>query len=219
MKNGVGLKVTLREKKLTQLPESLKGSICQQLDLTGNCIGDLTSLAEMKNLRRLILDKNGLTSLQSLPLLSNLQTLWINNNKLNNLIDVAMKLHKSTSNLTYLSMMKNPLCPDIFKDPSLEKSYRRYRLLLIYRLPSLKFLDSSPVTTSERKQAQKDGPKLERMRGVQGNIASGEGEIVKDGRNSDMSPPKQPAAFLAKGYFRYNGTQSEGNRFILNNEL
>eukprot|EP00954_Amorphochlora_amoebiformis_P011394 891561-Amorphochlora_amoeboformis.AAC.2 len=74
-----------------------------------------------------ILDKNGLTSLQSLPLLSNLQTLWINNNKLNNLIDVAMKLHKSTSNLTYLSMMKNPLCPDIFKDPSLEKSYRRYR--------------------------------------------------------------------------------------------
>lgn len=51
-------------------------------------------------------------------------------------------------NVKYLSLLGNPCCPT-----SSDISYQRYRYFVIYRLPSVKFLDSQLVTEDEREEA------------------------------------------------------------------
>ncbi len=76
---------------------------------------------------------------------------------------------KSFPNLTYLSMLKNPACPNYFTGKDSD-DYKRYRFVplsthhspitryyVLFRLPKLKFLDSTPVSAEERKQAGKVG--------------------------------------------------------------
>jgi len=62
---------------------------------------------------------------------------------------------KSFPNLKYLSMLKNPSCPNFLLDGKGADDYRRFRYYVIYRMNGLKFLNSSAVTAEELKQAKK----------------------------------------------------------------
>jgi hypothetical protein len=53
-------------------------------------------------------------------------------------------------------MLKNPACPNYFVGKDGE-DYKRYRYFVLFKLKKLKFLDSSPVSAEERKQAEKQG--------------------------------------------------------------
>lgn len=59
--------------------------------------------------------------------------------------------------MEYVSLLGNPGCPDQLTNPGStdEEDYDRYRLYAIYVLPpSLRFLDSRPVTRQERIDAE-----------------------------------------------------------------
>ncbi len=165
-----------------------------------------------------ILDKNQLKNLELLPKIPSLETLWLNNNRLTSLAGTIIVLQKQAPNLKFLSLMRNPLCPEMyFQDGSLDSAYERYRLMIIAKFPKLKGLDATPVSSSERKQAAQMGETLEIKQPKKHTMSTGsETDFVK---KADFSPPKKPAAFLAKGHMRYNGNYSEGNRFILNTDL
>jgi len=216
-KHCIPPQVSLREQKILSIPGELKGSECKHLDLTENSITEFKILSSMKHLKRLILDKNGIKTLIDFPEVPTLQTLWLNNNNLQSLTSIIDILSKRTPNLTYLSLMMNPVCPDMyFKDGSLDNAYKRYRLLIVYKLPKLKLLDATPVSANERKLSEEQGPDLYRMQKSFEDEDYPNDNIIQ---KKKFSPPKKPAAYLAKGHVRYNGSQSEGNRFILNNEL
>ena len=91
-------------------------------------------------------------------------------------------------------------------------------MLLAFKLPKLKLLDATPISKKEREEAQTQGPNLFRMQRLMAEDDARKPKYVAPTTRS-ISPPKKPAAFLAKGHVRYNGTHSEGNRFILNNQL
>lgn len=198
-----------------------------------------------------------------------LTTLWLNNNAVSDLELLLDQLEKLAPNLRYLSMMRNPAVPESYfsdlasptaaggagaagnggggasspnsmqgGDGGME-SYQRFRLYVIYRLKSLQFLDSTPVTTEERKEATVRGaycrvakpaaPKAAKSP----SSADGAGATSPSSSGSDVSGPRQStvglskdaqkppkvATFLAKGKPRYDGTNSEGNRFIMNDDL
>eukprot|EP00483_Globobulimina_turgida_P010801 UN10822 len=105
-------------------------------------------------------------------------------------------------------------------DASTEQLHKRYRLTVIYHLPHVTYLDTEPVQLKERKEAMKRGkylivakPSQEQLKDVQ--------DVIEDEYDEDVSPYKnvKPAAFLGKGRIKYDGRESEGNRFILNQDL
>ena len=109
------------------------------------------------NLTTLQLDRNGLKSISDLPKLSYLRTLWLNNNELNNMASLINLLKSKCPKLEYLSLLGNPLCPDVYFEDSNESRYTRFRHTIIYNLPNLTYLDTTLVTPEERQEAQKRG--------------------------------------------------------------
>ena len=71
-------------------------------------------------------------------------------------MDSVLNIAEQLPNLKYLSLLKNPACPNEFTGNDRE-DYQKYRFYVIFRLQSLKFLDSQPVTAVERKEALKRG--------------------------------------------------------------
>ena len=117
----------------------------------------LDSLDAFKRLESLIADSNQLTSNQPfLPRIPTLTTLCVNDNDIADVEQWLTFISDAFPNLTYLSMLKNPACPNYFigKD---QQDYARYRLYVLHRIPGLKFLDSSPVTAQERAEAKRVG--------------------------------------------------------------
>jgi hypothetical protein len=102
------------------------------------------------SLTSLVLDNNELTSASlRLPPLPALTTLWVNNNKIADLDEFLAHVRAQCPAITYLSMLKNAACPNFFTGKPSE-DYHRYRRHVLSVLPSLRFLDASPVTDAER---------------------------------------------------------------------
>ena len=122
-------------------------------------------------------------------------------------------------NLEYLSLLFNPICPTM--DGSTEQKHNRYRLTVIYHLPNVTFLDTEQVKFSERQEAMKRGKFLIVAKPSEEQLKDVEDINEEDYQNDDVTPYKnvQPAAFLGKGRIKYDGRESEGNRFILNQDL
>lgn len=117
-------------------------------------------------------------------------------------------------------MLKNPACPDMYFSDGEAEAYQRYRFYVIYRLPSLEFLDSTPISDEERKEAKRVGKYM--------TVATPDGQPVSQtnsplrSRTTESEPQAarmKPSAFLARGRVRYDGSHSEGNRFIQNDDL
>lgn len=85
------------------------------------------------------------------PSLPNLHTLTLNKNRIGDLEILLEKLKKKCPALNYLSLLFNVACPNelVGKD---EEDYLRYRYLVLFALPNLKFLDSKLVTPEAREQ-------------------------------------------------------------------
>ena len=145
--------------ELTNVPADLGekyGSETKILDLSHNQLKKLENLEKFTLLKSLIADSNDLESEQEFPLIPSLNTLCVNDNDISDIEHFLDVINKSFPNLTYLSMLKNPACPNYFigKD---QEDYQRYRYYVLHKLKNLKFLDSTPVSEEERKEAMRVG--------------------------------------------------------------
>lgn len=236
------LELSLAGRDLTSLPKEIgekRGDVLTKLDLSDNRLQDFENFDGFEVLDALILDRNDLHSLQGFPSLPALQTLWLNNNHLDDLVELFDVLSKQTPALTYLSLLMNPCCPNVYFSDGEQAAYRRYRLYTIYRLPQLQFLDSSEVTEDEREEAKRVGANMVVRKpmadgldepgsvGSSGSPAGGLSAMLEEEvearrqkqKEELLSHKPRAAAFLARGKPRYDGSNSEGNRFIMNDDL
>lgn len=240
----------------------------EYLDITDNQLTSGSNLDRFPNLRTLVLDKNGLDQFPpDFPVIPQLETLWINNNRFAHLNSLIDQLERLFPNLAYLSLLRNPACPDIyFSDSAAADVHRRYRLAVIYRLPKLVSLDATQVSDEERKEAERTGRFLQSAarpadpsQYEQGNAQP---VAVEPALRSSPIPERRtaPVSYLGsllslifflsverrdillhsivikwfaliscssfdwfltsgKGRTKYDGRHSEGNRFILNEDL
>ena len=145
-----------REKSLPALGATRKRETFQ---LTTCCF--CRSLAFVKGwtaLESLVVDSNELSNdaIAANLHLPNLSTLSINANKIDDLAAFLSTVAQACPALTFLSMLKNPCCPNFFTGKD-QEDYQRYRLFVVSALPGLRFLDSSRVSDEERAEAERVG--------------------------------------------------------------
>ncbi|EDW23981.1 GL23629 [Drosophila persimilis] len=125
------------------------------LDLSYNCLKDLSWLAEFEQLRHLVLDNNRLhearlrTLTQPLP---QLEVLMLNKNEFSDLPSTMRLIRRLFPNLQYLSLHGNPICPDGLElqpfSGYLRYDYEYYSNYIAQSLNKLKFLDHGLVQRS-----------------------------------------------------------------------
>ena len=110
-------------------------------------------------------------------------------------------------------MLKNPICPDVyFSDGVASDVYQQYRRKVLALLPKLMSLDATDVGVSEKLSNSVHSSS-------QAALAALDDPFANVASFSDASKRIKPASFLGKGRVKYDGRQSEGNRFIGNSEL
>eukprot|EP00004_Rigifila_ramosa_P028720 TRINITY_DN9843_c0_g1_i2.p1 TRINITY_DN9843_c0_g1~~TRINITY_DN9843_c0_g1_i2.p1 ORF type:complete len:188 (-),score=38.39 TRINITY_DN9843_c0_g1_i2:39-602(-) len=184
----------------------------------------------------LVLDENQITSVQRFPYLPNLRTLSLNNNKITDVAVFLNDLDRMLPSLNFLSLYKNPACPNFFTGKD-DEDYTRYRYYVLFRLKTLKYLDTSPVTPQEMKEAQRVGkwmkvarPESQRVAPIAAGpsaSASASGESISaaattktpDELPSDLRKEGEHSSHFGTARYIYYGRESEGNRFILNSDL
>lgn len=212
---------------LTEIPASLGeeyGNRTKRLDLSYNQLSRTQNLEKFTVLDSLILDYNSIEGDPGFPTINSLRTLSLNSNNITDLHSILPAIGRAFPNLTFLSMLKNPACPNFFMGKDQEE-YQRYRIFVVFNVPKLNFLDSSPVTEWERNEAKRVGK-------IVGQVARPAEEQYKKevqpdpelesikALPSDLRSVERPggASFGVSKYVYY-GRQSEGNRFILNSDL
>lgn len=188
----------------------------------------LKNLDGFANLNSLIVDSNALSANQfSFPHLPKLHTLCVNDNEIDDIEVWLGILVKCAPKLTYLSMLKNPACPNYFIGRD-QDDYARYRLYVLSRIPRLKFLDSTNVTAAERAEAERVGHLMRIARPQQQqqqaqDAANDEQEQQEDEEHDEFQEGLTEAGKGKSSFgvcrYVYYGKQSEGNRFILNDDL
>ena len=195
------------------------------LDLTSNRLESLDHLDLLPELTRLVLDSNDFSehAFKELPFLPKLDTLWANNNRIADVDLFIEYVSAKCPKLLWLSLLKNPGCPNYFtgRDP---EDYQRHRLFVIHRLPKLRFLDSNQVTPDERKEAARVGHLMKTARGQ--NQSPQKATVADDLEAQGLSPlpltitrPGKGATTFGVSRYVYYGRQSEGNRFIRDDAL
>lgn len=214
---------------LVALPPSIGdkyGDKVKQLDLSYNAIEKLSNLERFVHLSSLVVDNNNLECDANIPRMEGLKTLSVNNNKISDLKKFLDLVKEKFPNLTYLSMLKNPACTNEFTGRDSD-DYQRYRYYVLYTLRGLRFLDSRPVDDSERKEAMRVGPHClpARPDPKQYNRPPSpdkeRAEAVPPGQElpPDLKQEGVGKASFGLSNYVYYGRQSEGNRFITNEEL
>eukprot|EP01103_Thecamoeba_quadrilineata_P003955 TRINITY_DN1368_c0_g1_i2.p1 TRINITY_DN1368_c0_g1~~TRINITY_DN1368_c0_g1_i2.p1 ORF type:complete len:232 (-),score=27.30 TRINITY_DN1368_c0_g1_i2:218-913(-) len=132
------------------------GPFIENLDLSNNEIKSIANLSQFSKLKTLVLDNNLIESKQKLPKLTTLHTLCVNSNNIDDIEIFLNEVKKQFPNVSYLSLLKNPDCPNFFTGKD-QQDYQRYRYFVLHKMPNLKFLDSSPVTPTELKEAKRVG--------------------------------------------------------------
>lgn len=184
----------------------------------------LSHLDGFVRLESLVLDNNSLEDGGfTLPPLLNLTTLCMNNNNLADIESVLNEVSTKAPNVRYLSLLKNPCCPTpIFDAEKDDDDYQRYRYYVLHRLPRLQFLDSNAVSPDELSEAQRVGRfmRVARPEVLKAPAKPREEEVVDYRPLPDDSRPEGagPARFGVSKYVYY-GRQSEGNRFITDENL
>ncbi|PRP85637.1 hypothetical protein PROFUN_06426 [Planoprotostelium fungivorum] len=196
------------------------GTHTKQLDLSYNNIMQITHLQRFEKINQLVLDNNQLQSKQEFPKNNNLQTLWVNNNEIADLREFIECVRKAYPNLTYLSMMKNPACPNYFVGKDAE-DYQRYRYFVLHKLRKLKFLDATPVNEKERKEAIRVGEYMVPAKPVVKATSPPIERETAGGAHEEETHQGEikGKARIGVASYVYYGKHSEGNRFIMNNDL
>jgi len=201
------------------------GGTVKQLDLSYNNIEKLDHLERFVNLNALVVDNNSLINEDNFPKMECLKTLSVNNNKIVDLKKFLEIVKEKFPNLTYLSMLKNPACTNEFTGRDSD-DYQRYRYYVLHTLRGLKFLDSREVAEDERKEALRVGHLCLPARPDPSQYkrastpdkgdpdAAAVSELPQDLKQEGVGK----ASFGLSNYVYY-GRQSEGNRFIVNDDL
>ncbi|KAA6390418.1 MAG: putative leucine-rich melanocyte differentiation-associated protein [Streblomastix strix] len=193
------------------------GKDIHSLDISHNNIRSLENVQLFPKLKSLVADNNQIDDSVDFPPLPSLETLWMNNNRITEIKRLLDQLCQRAPQLSYLSLMKNPACPHRISGNE-DEDYARYRLYVLWRIPKLRFLDSSPVTTKEKQEAQRRGefclPKTPAQ--IVSNVQTIDAQIGATADNQD-GPSNSTHYGVCKYY--YQGKQSEGNRFIRNQNL
>ncbi|XP_023574692.1 leucine-rich melanocyte differentiation-associated protein isoform X3 [Octodon degus] len=181
----------------------------------------LEGLRAFRSLEELILDNNLLGDDLVLPGLPRLHTLTLNKNRITDLEYLLDHLAEVTPALEYLSLLGNVACPNelvsLEKD---EEDYKRYRCFVLHKLPQLKFLDAQKVTREEREEAL--------LRGAFMKVVKPKPSIVDADASQEHRYTPLPSAsreltshrgVLGKCRYVYYGKNSEGNRFIRDDQL
>lgn len=116
-----------------------------------------------------------------------------------------------------------------------QQDYARYRLFVLSALPGLKFLDSSRVTVEERAEAKRVGHLMKvakpEIKNVSESSDKGKEEEADDEQQQlqqqqqqqqeeeELANPSRGKVSFGVSRYVYYGKQSEGNRFITNDEL
>lgn len=117
------------ERDLVTLPLAIAagfGASATKLDISWNLLESLESVAPFFFLEELMVDNGKLVSPIRLPELPFLRVLSLNNNLLTDVHDLVTDT-KQCPRLSYLSVRKNPLCPDALLGISSEGEYTLYR--------------------------------------------------------------------------------------------
>eukprot|EP01061_Rhynchopus_euleeides_P027440 TRINITY_DN44618_c0_g1_i1.p1 TRINITY_DN44618_c0_g1~~TRINITY_DN44618_c0_g1_i1.p1 ORF type:complete len:221 (+),score=84.72 TRINITY_DN44618_c0_g1_i1:271-933(+) len=185
------------------------------VDVSYNDITSIEGISEYSSLEVLTLDNNSLATLEGFPKLESLKTLWLNKNDVQDIEALVDCLESSAPKLQYLSLLGNPGCKSELSGASKGEAERQ-RLFIIWRLPSLQFLNASPVTPAEREEAMKRG-KFLRTTPVQ---VIDKTAPVKAQTHTllEQESRKQQPTFGKQRRF-YTGKFSEGNRFICDDAL
>lgn len=204
------------------------GEKAVRADFSYNSLKSIKGLVGFESLKELVLDNNNLSDDLELPKLEHLETLTVNKNNIENLEIFLIKIKDSFPELTYLSMLGNAACPNQLTSlDNDEDDYQRYRYYVIYSMPSLKFLDSTPVTPSERKEALRVGAftkvvSAEYQEVEESNkeeTTNKEGYTPLPSSNTIDGDENEHKSTFGKCRYVYYGKHSEGNRFIDNNDL
>lgn len=222
-----GSQVSYISQDCSVIPEFLGrkyGNCTKRLDLSFNQLRSLQGLEEFTGLEELILDNNLLSNELRLPSLPHLHTLTLNKNQITDLEDLLEHLTQVTPSLQYLSLLGNQACPNelvsLDKD---EDDYQRYRYFVLHKLTRLKFLDTRQVTKRELEEAVARGTFMKVMKPVD----------VEESNDAVSQSPEMPYSplpsatrdltkhrgLLGKCRYVYYGKQSEGNRFIRDDQL
>lgn len=233
---------------LTAVPAGLGarfGAETRVLDVSFNALTTLENLEGFGRVETLVADNNALASAQPglAALAGSLRVLSVNNNAIDDL-DAFLDALEPLKELRILSMLKNPVSPSMFFGGDSE-DYARFRLYVVHRLRRLELLDTQPVTPKERAEAIRRGVLLKVAKPESQRVpAAGSGgdegafdaataaaaaaggaqqEQADDGvagLSQQMAAPGKsgPVKFGVCSYVYY-GKQSEGNRFILNEDL
>ncbi|EGC32813.1 hypothetical protein DICPUDRAFT_81395 [Dictyostelium purpureum] len=199
-----------------------KNTNIKTLDLSFNNIKKVESLDNFKQLVSLVLDNNQIESNNDFSNLPNLKTLSLNNNNISDLREFIESIKNKFPNLTFLSLLKNPACPNYYFTGADFNDYQKYRYYILYHLKHLKFLDSTPVTAEERKEAERTGVYSLPAKPVSQNVVTeevDEDEPTYRSLSSDLAPEGKGKASFGVSTYVYYGRQSEGNRFIMNDDL
>jgi len=211
---------------LTEVPSSYLSAAVSYLtlNLSENRLLPPCNLHHFSKVHTLVLDKNGLKSVSGFAKMLSVTTLWFNNNNVTDIVGFLDDVVTIFPNVTYLSCMRNPCSPPlaIVSEEDVETT-RRFRLYVIYRLPKLQFLDSSPVSLNERKEASQKGqylaPRRPATTGAISPVSASSMPIAQPAPQAPAEALKRPSSFLGVGSSRYDGANSEGNRFITDKHL
>uniref|UniRef100_A0A8C4Q207 Leucine rich melanocyte differentiation associated n=1 Tax=Eptatretus burgeri TaxID=7764 RepID=A0A8C4Q207_EPTBU len=230
-----GLQISYVDNSCRSLPPFLGqnyGKTGTRLDVSNNRLTSLVGLEAFPYLEELILDGNHLGNDLELCFLPNLHTLSLNKNFISDLGTLLPQIATSCPVLRHLSLLANRvhpcsvLCgPDnsshVHDDDDDDEENRRYRIWVVWNIPSLYFLDSLPVSKEERKESQQRGEFLRVVRPT---------KLKREIKPLDSSTPFTPLSLeerdpadvrgsLLHCRDTYCGLRSEGNRFIFDKDL
>ncbi|XP_019601548.1 leucine-rich melanocyte differentiation-associated protein [Rhinolophus sinicus] len=219
-----GTQVSYIGQDCREIPEHLGrdcGHFAKRLDLSFNLLRSLEGLSAFGGLEELILDNNLLGNDLVLPGLPRLHTLSLNKNQITDLECLLDHLAEVTPALEYLSLLGNVACPNelvsLEKD---EEDYKRYRCFVLHKLPNLKFLDARTVTRQEREEALVRGAFMKVVKPkVSSDSAAASPECHYTPLPSASRDLTSHRGVLGKCRYVYYGKNSEGNRFIRDDQL
>jgi len=217
--------ISLVGRDITCMPPEIGqqyGPEVKHLDLSYNSIIKIENIDRFVNLTTLVVDNNQLESDQTFPFLDKLRTLSVNNNNITDLRMFIDNIKDKFPQLTYMSMIKNPACPNEITGRDSD-DYQRYRLYVLYRLKDLRFLDSSPVTEEEKREALRVGhlslPARPDPAQYRRAVPATSPEDVYSTLPQELKQEGVGRASFGVSSYVYYGRQSEGNRFIMNDDL
>lgn len=101
------------------------------------------------------------------------------------------------------------------------EAYQRFRYYVIHRLPTLNMLDATPVDDEEMSKAQSVGHLMSPARPVDDDHDDHDEPVQAYSVTHLVKNATKPkvSSFLVRSKPRYDGSNSEGNRFITNDDL